>query len=92
MNLKYKYFIGTQVMFYEIEIVNEFIHSVYRACEDIENPENITVDMCFNISEFFEKVDEAQISKYDLIDGALHIDSSLDNNKSHAQTDKMFAN
>ena len=67
MNLKYKYFIGTQVMFYEIEIVNEFIHSVYRACEDIENPENITVDMCFNISEFFEKVDEAQISKYDLI-------------------------
>ena len=57
MNLKYKYFIGTQVMFYEIEVVNEFIHSLYRASEDIQNPENITVDMCFNISEFFEKVD-----------------------------------
>ena len=27
MNLKYKYFIGTQVMFYEIEVVNEFIVS-----------------------------------------------------------------
>ena len=67
MKLNNKYIIGCHVMFYEIEIVNEFIHSVYRACEDIENPENITVDMCFNISEFFEKVDEAQISKYDLI-------------------------
>ena len=67
MKLKYKYFIGTQVMFYEIEVVNEFIHSLYRASEGVENPENITVDMCFNISEFFEKVDEAQISKYDLI-------------------------
>ena len=67
MKLKYKYFIGTQVMFYEIEVVNEFIHSLYRASEGIENPENITVDMCFNISEFFEKVDTEQISKEDLI-------------------------
>ena len=51
-------------MFYEIEVVNEFIHSLYL---DYRNPENITVDMCFNISEFFEKVDTEQISKEDLI-------------------------
>ena len=67
MNLKNKYAIGCHVMFYEIEMLDEYLNSIKRALEIVENPKNVIVDMFFNISEFFESVDENQVTKKELI-------------------------
>ena len=57
-----KYIIGTHVMFYEVEMISEFVESVYQAAHQVDNKDNITVDFLFNFSEYFEKVDTNQIS------------------------------
>ena len=57
MNLNKKYIIGTHVMFYEIEMISEFVDSVINSCELIDNKTNVTVDLFFNMSEFFERID-----------------------------------
>ena len=62
MNLNKKYIIGTHVMFYEIEMISEFVESIYNAVNEVNNKENITVDFLFNFSEYFEKIDTNQIS------------------------------
>ena len=67
MNLNKKYIIGTHVMFYEIEMISEFVDSVINSCELIDNKTNVTVDLFFNMSEFFERIDETQITKKELI-------------------------
>jgi len=67
MKLNKKYIIGTHVMFYEIDMVGEFIESVLTALEPVENKDNITFDFCFNISQYFEKVDTERVSKESLI-------------------------
>ena len=41
MKLENKYIIGTNVMFYEIEILHENIDAYIQCCKDIENPKNI---------------------------------------------------
>lgn len=43
-------------MFYEIEVVKEFVESIVQAVQNIENPENITVDFVYNMLEHFEKI------------------------------------
>ena len=63
IELKNKYIIGTHVMFYEIDIINEHVQSINTALETVSNKQNVTVDLFFNISEYFEKVDTEQISK-----------------------------
>ena len=62
VELKHKYIIGTHVMFYEVEMISEFVESVYQAVHQVDNKDNITVDFLFNFSEYFEKVDTNQIS------------------------------
>ena len=62
MKLNKKYIIGTHVMFYEVEMISEFVESVHSAISQIDNRDNITVDFLFNFSEYFEKVDTNQIS------------------------------
>lgn len=66
MELKQKYVIGTQVMFYEIEILPEFINSIVQAVRTVDNPKNVTVDLVFNMSEYFEKIDTSKITEKDL--------------------------
>ena len=51
MTLKNKYIIGTHVMFYEVEMISEFVQSIYDATGGIENLDNIMIDFCFNFSE-----------------------------------------
>ena len=41
IELKNKYVIGTHVMFYEVEMISEFVQSIYDATGGIENPDNI---------------------------------------------------
>jgi len=45
---------------------SDFINGLINLLEQIENKENIYLDFCFNISEFFEKIDKSKISLEEL--------------------------
>jgi hypothetical protein len=47
-------------MFYEIEIVEEYINSVHLALQDIENKENVKVEMMWNMSQYFEDCESGE--------------------------------
>ena len=66
MILKNKYIIGTHIMFYEIDMAEEHIQSIINATDRVANRDNITIDLMYNISEYFEKVDTNVISKDEL--------------------------
>lgn len=66
MKINNKYAIGTHVMFYEIEMYKDFINGLINLIQDVENKENIYLDFCFNISEYFEVIDKTQITPEDL--------------------------
>lgn len=68
ISLKYKYIIGTHIMFYEIDMVKDHIQSIVNTVNTVENKENITVHLYYNISEYFEKINREEISKKELID------------------------
>ena len=56
VKLKNKYVIGTHVMFFEIEMYKDFIDGLVNLLETVENKENVTIDLCFNLSEQIEKI------------------------------------
>jgi hypothetical protein len=68
MIINNKYIIGTHIMFYEIEMIREQTESLVNAIATVDNPENITIDYFFNMSEYFEKIDRSQISEQRLIE------------------------
>jgi hypothetical protein len=47
-------------MFYEIDMVEEYLNSVHLALEDIENKENVKVEMMWNMSQYFEQSNSMQ--------------------------------
>lgn len=63
MKINNKYIIGTHVMFYEIEILHEYIDSLLQCVNEVDNKENITFDFMFNLSEYLEILDTTQITK-----------------------------
>ena len=65
--LSKKYVIGTHVMWFEIEMYNDFINGMVNLLETVENKENVTIDLCFNMLEHFEKVDWDKIKKHELM-------------------------
>ena len=65
--LSKKYVIGTHVMWFEIEMYNDFINGMVNLLETVENKENVTIDLCFNMLQHFEKVDSDKIKKHELI-------------------------
>jgi len=60
------YVIGTHVMWFEIEMYSDFIDGMVNLLEAVENKENVTIDLCFNMLQHFEKVDEDKIKKHEL--------------------------
>ena len=62
-----KYVIGTHVMFFEIEMYKDFIDGLVNLLETVENKDNVTIDLCFNVSEEIEKIDYDKISKDELL-------------------------
>jgi hypothetical protein len=54
-------------MFFEIEMYKDFIEGMVNLLETIENKENVTIDLCFNLLEHFEKVDTDKIKKHELL-------------------------
>lgn len=62
MELVNKYTIGVLVMFYEIEMVPEYVDACILALDKVDNPENVTFHFCFNKSEHFETLDTEKMS------------------------------
>ncbi len=58
VKLTNKYVIGTHVMWFEIEMYADFIKGMVNLLETVENKENVTIDLCFNMLQHFEKVDK----------------------------------
>ena len=65
--LKNKYVIGTHVMWFEIEMYADFIDGMVNLLETVENRENVTIDLCFNMLQHFEEVDNDKIKKHELV-------------------------
>ena len=65
--LRNRYVIGTHVMWFEIEMYADFIDGMVNLLETVENKENVTIDLCFNMLQHFEKVDTEKIKKHELV-------------------------
>ena len=64
MKLDNKYVIGTNVMWFEIEMYEDFIKGLVNLLNtDIENKENVIIDLCLNLSQHLEKLDTDKIPK-----------------------------
>ena len=59
--LENKIAIGCLVQFYEIDIVKDYLQSVKYSLDEIENKEDVIIDICFNMNQRLEKVDEKKI-------------------------------
>jgi hypothetical protein len=76
IKLENKYVIGCLVMFYEIEMLPEYITSIVNMIQYVDNPENVTIHLCFNLQEYLEEIDLDKISKSELFrkfDGTIKI-------------------
>ena len=65
--LNNKYVIGTHVMWFEIEMYADFIDGMVNLLDTVENKENVTIDLCFNMLQHFEQVDSDKIKKHELV-------------------------
>lgn len=54
-------------MFYEIDMAEEHIQSINNALDTVDNKENVQVDLFFNISEYFEKIDTSKTNYDELV-------------------------
>ena len=54
-------------MFFEIEMFKDFVDGMVNLLETVENKENVTVDLCFNLSQKLEKIDTNKIDTKTLI-------------------------
>jgi hypothetical protein len=62
IRLKNKFAIGCLIQWYEIEIIKEYLQSVKKSLDNIDNKENVIIDLYFNCDQSLEKVDEKEIS------------------------------
>ncbi len=75
VELTNKYVIGTHVMWFEIEMFTDFIDGMINLMETVEDREKVTIDLCFNLSQKLEKIDDTKIS----IDGYNGLLEKFDN-------------
>ena len=69
MKLNNKYVIGTNVMWFEIEMYEDFIKGLVNLLNtDIENKENVIIDLCLNLSQHLEKLDTDKITEDEIIE------------------------
>ena len=54
-------------MWFEIEMYADFIDGMVNLLETVENKENVTIDLCFNMLQHFEQVDTDKIKKHELL-------------------------
>ena len=77
IKIKNKYAIGCLVQWYEIKIIEEYIESIINSVSNVENKENIIVDICFNMAQNLEEIDESQIKLNDIFQKFIKIRDSL---------------
>ena len=65
--LNKKYVIGTHIMFFEIEMYKHFISGLMNLLDTVENKENVTIDLCFNMNELLEEIDSKTANKESLL-------------------------
>ena len=53
--LQNKYVIGVHVMWFEIEMFEDYCKALTNTLNTVENQQNITIDICFNMTEVLEK-------------------------------------
>ena len=68
IKLDKKYVIGTNVMWFEIEMYKDFIEGLVNLLETVENKENVYIDLCFNMSQVLEKIDYSKTSDEELLE------------------------
>lgn len=68
MKIENKYALGIHIMFYEIEMLQEYIDSLLNLISTVDNKENLYLDFAFNTSQFFEKIDTSKITKDELVE------------------------
>ena len=51
MKLNNTFAIGCLVQFYEIDIIKDYLLSVKKSSDNIENQENVIIDICFNMNQ-----------------------------------------
>mgnify|MGYP003132719160 CR=1 FL=1 len=78
--LNNKFAIGCLVQWYEVDLVNEYIHSVYESIKNIKNKENVIVDICFNMGQNLEEIDEKQCKLTSIHDNFQKIAQELSDN------------
>ena len=67
IKLTKKYVIGTHVMWFEIEMFTDFIDGMINLMETVEDREKVIIDLCFNLSQKLEKIDEEKIDEKQLL-------------------------
>ena len=69
MKLNKKYVIGTNIMWFEIQMYKDFIDGLVNLLDtNIENKDNVYIDLCLNLSQHLEKLDTEQITEEEIID------------------------
>ena len=58
MKLNKTYAIHCLIMFYEIEMMRDWVKGIENMVESIENPENITLHIDYSLRQDFEKIDQ----------------------------------
>ena len=66
MKLNNTFAIGCLVQFYEIDIIEDYFKSLKYSKENVENEENITIDVCLNLNQGLEKLDESKMDVTEL--------------------------
>ena len=67
VKLTNKYVIGTHVMWFEIEMFKDFIDGMINLMGTVKNKDAVIVDLCFNLSQKLEKIDEEKIDEIQLL-------------------------
>ena len=57
MKLNKTYAIHCLIMFYEIEMMKDWVKGIQNMVKGIENPENIILHIDYSMCEDFEKID-----------------------------------
>ena len=65
--LNKKYVVGTHIMWFEIEMYKDFIDGMVNLLETVDNKENVTIDLCLNLSQHLETIDTNQITESDIV-------------------------
>ena len=54
-------------MWFEIEMYADFVDGMINLLQNVENKENVTIDLCFNMLQHFEEIDVDMIKKHELV-------------------------